>query len=87
MTQSAMFSDPKPTLPAPVTAEVRAKVTTIQLSGRCLRVAHACDELVITTGYCGDAPTDALVGGIRIPAAAWPAVAAAAAALLEGGGI
>jgi hypothetical protein len=63
---------------------VHAEVRSIALSGRVVRVALLGDELVLTVGYNSDDPTAALVGGCRIPAAVWPALARAAAELLEG---
>jgi hypothetical protein len=69
----------------PCPAELHARVTALPLpAGRVLRIARIDGELRIADGFTGDDVLRALASGVRVPVGAWPAMAAAVAALLEG---
>jgi hypothetical protein len=87
-TPPSLFAEPAPPQPEPSSAEVRVRVTTLPLpGGRALRLAAMDGALVLADGFGDDRPLQALARGLAIPVELWPAVVAAAAALLEGEGI
>jgi hypothetical protein len=84
-TTPSLFAEPAPAQPEPSSTELRVRCTALPFEGRTLRVARVGSELILASGYSDDDVVRALAGGLRVPAALWPALAAAVDALLDDG--